>query len=240
MTDFIVAFLEAVVASITGGIVLVLGASLISSKARWALLSVLSRLVDLDIEASFDNLDAARDDIERELRRATQVDLLTGRGMELQRDLFRSLLRSRPEGRKVGFRVILPASKADKNDWISIREREAAEYDSAFGEPGLLRDQIRLTAQFLQKYINAKQVELRLADFPIFGRILLTERVLYLTPYSLKRPGRESRVFKFRCGGDFYTCFSNLFAMLWEKGRTSNYKPAEEATQQRRLGSEPT
>ena len=56
--------------------------------------------------------------------------------------------------------------------------------------------------------------EVRTYDFPHFGRLIITDNDLFLTPYSEKRHGRLCTVLQFG-RGEGYDMFSRTFEMLW-------------------------
>src|SRR6185503_5412351 len=119
---------------------------LLSKKARWALTVVFGRLLDIDVEHVFRSKSEANADIQDELRRASFVYLLTGRGNELQRETFAGALNGNPNGRKPKFRILLPVAQPKKGeiDWTGQREIEISAVDPAFGH-GILREQIETT-----------------------------------------------------------------------------------------------
>src|ERR687885_299345 len=88
-----------VVSSVIASVIVILAAGLLSRTARTMLIGALGRLVDIDIEIVFRNPREAAPDIQRELERANRVDLMTGRGSELERETFAGLLGARTSAR---------------------------------------------------------------------------------------------------------------------------------------------
>jgi len=214
-------FLSNLLASLLAGIILIIALGALSEKARWLLTSLLGRFLGIDVEYVFPNKNAAATDITSELKRSTRVDLFTSRGNELQRGTFAYLLGERPSGRQIRFRLLLPNPQrtADVHDWIAQRERELESFDPAFGT-GILRSQIKANVQFLQQYVNHSLVDLRLFDCPHIGRILITDRFVYFTPYRKDSHGRDTPVIKYRSGGDMYNSLARLFEQLWDSSET--------------------
>lgn len=208
-------FLWNVVASLLASLLFVAVAGLLSRTARDLLVSLLGRLLDIDVEAVFRNPREAAPDVKRELGRARFVDLMTGRGSELQRETFATMLREAGEGRQ-RVRILLPRPGPPDGDvdWTDDREQEIAAFDRAYGT-GLLREQIGVTVRFLTPFVGAGAVELRLFSFPHIGRLLLTDRAAYFTPYRADAHSRDSRVIKYRCGGDMHHHLARLFDKLW-------------------------
>ncbi|MEV7784831.1 hypothetical protein AB0O72_05440 [Streptomyces sp. NPDC088106] len=79
---------------------------------------------------------------------------------------------------------------------------------------GLLRRQIAATYDYLAPLTVAGHLEARGYGVPHIGRIIATERVVYLTPYSADRHGRESPVIKYR-RGETYDVLMRLIDKLW-------------------------
>ncbi|WP_326810591.1 hypothetical protein OIE62_29665 [Streptomyces scopuliridis] len=185
-----------------------------SKTARRLLRGLAAHLLHLDVEEVFVNSRDAAHDIKRELGRAREVSILTGRGAELQRDLFEELL-LRCRARRCRCRILLPklAVPAGEPDWITDREEEIQVFDSAFGT-GLLRRQIAATYDYLAPLTVAGHLEARGYGAPHIGRIIATERVVYLTPYSADRHGRESPVIKYR-RGETFDVLMRLIDKLW-------------------------
>jgi|ERR1043165_637495 hypothetical protein len=208
-------FLINVLASIIGGILLLWVAAILSRKARWILTGLLGRLLNIDIDYVFDDKDDARTDISSEIKRARNVAIFASRGNELQRTAFASLFHEKPQKRQVQVRILLPKTVLDEGeyDWVLQRETELAVFDKAYGN-GLLRQQIEASVSFIQQYID-NSVELRRFNSPHIGRIVITERFSYYTPYRSDAHRRDSKVYKFRRGGEMYDNLLRLFEQLW-------------------------
>ena len=214
MVSFLI---NGVLASVVGSVILIVISGLVSRYARWLMTGILGRLLDIDIEYVFRSKEEASEDIERELNKASFVYLLTGRGNELQRGSFTKILHQKPRRILVEFKVMLPLSRdvSASTDWIEQREKELSKFDPAFGNC-VLRHQIEMTVKYLENYVRTGEIELRLFDYPHIGRILITDRVVYFTPYSATAHGQDSRIIKHRRGSDFYECFLRLFNQLWD------------------------
>lgn len=159
--------------------------------------------------------------LRRELERAGRVDLLTGRGSELERETFAGLLGAGAGIRRRPFRLLLPDPRpvGEATDWTADRDKEVARFDPAFGG-GVLAAQISSTIEFLSRPVEQGLVQLRLFNYPHVGRIVLTDRVAYFTPYRRDAHSRDCRVIKYRRGGEMYDHLSRLFGMLWRTARS--------------------
>jgi hypothetical protein len=209
-------FIITIIAELVAVFLLTLLGSFFSKKGRWIITSIFGRLLDIDVEHVYRNKRQADEDLREELRRASFVDLLTGRGNELQRETFSEILSPGSTGKGPAFRILLPVTvlQTDEPDWTRQREEEVAAFDSAFGD-GILREQIDTTANFLSRYAQEGRIELRRFNYPHIGRILITDRVAYFTPYRSDVHGRDSHVIKYRRGGEMYDFFQRLFNQLW-------------------------
>jgi hypothetical protein len=206
---------ETIIAELIAGFLLLILGGLLSKKARWVLTATLGRLLDVDVEYVFRSKREADEDIRREINRTSFIYLLTGRGNELQRETFAGALRTTSTGAKPIFRILLPIArpKAGQDDWTGQREKEIASIDLAFGN-GILREQIETTVKFLDKYVDAGVVEVKRFNYPHIGRVLITDRVVYFTPYRRDAHGRDSSVIKYR-RGEMYDFFLRLFDQFW-------------------------
>lgn len=213
-------FLANIAASFIASVVFVLGAALFSSRARWLLTGVLGHLLRVDIEAVYDDKTEAGADLSRELARAHDVAILTGRGNELQRDTFYPLFLKRPAAKDIRVRILLPITDRTAQDWTQQREDELAQFDPSYAKRGLLKEQIQATSKFLEQYIANGQVELRRFSMPHVGRIVITDRCVFFTPYREDSHGRDCSIYKYR-RGDMYDSYARFFEQLWNSRETS-------------------
>lgn len=206
-------FLANLAASILAGLLIIGAAALISRSARWILTGLLGRILRIDVDYVFLDSAEVQDDLMTAIERANDVRILTGRGHELQLDMFARLFQRRPHGDRVSTRVLLPAEEpsAGQFDWTQQREMELAAFDPAFGN-GLLKRQIGTTAEFLRGH---PEVQTRRFQAPHLGRIILTDRFAYFTPYRSDAHGRRSEVLKL-WRGELYDGFARLFELVWQ------------------------
>ncbi|MER5950343.1 hypothetical protein ABT127_30300 [Streptomyces sp. NPDC001904] len=206
--------LKELLISIAGSAIFLILVWLVSRTARRATVLITTRILGLDLEESFQDAARAADDLQGELRRARWVTVMTSRGNDLQRHVFSETLRAGVAGHK-RVRLLLPNPDCAGNpDWIEIREREAASFDHAY-QNGLLRTQVRQNISYVvSQGINAT-LEVRLYDLPHIARIVLTDRVAYLTCYETTRHGQLSPIKKYR-RGDMYDYLCRTAALAWE------------------------
>jgi hypothetical protein len=210
MEEFTKILVITIIAELIAAALLVFLGGLLSKRLRWMLTAVLGRILNIEIEYVFRNKAEADDDIREEMCHTSFILFLTGRGNELQRDTFKEAL----EG-KVEFKILLPVTSTPQAviDWTAQREEEIATIDQAFGK-GILGKQIETNVDFLQGYLNSENVELKRYNYPHIGRILITDRAAYFTPYRQAAHGRDSRIIKYR-RGEMYDCLVRLFNQLW-------------------------
>jgi hypothetical protein len=213
--DILVNLLIGILGSLIAGIIVVMGGAAFSKKTRAILTAILGRILNIDTEYVFENQNDVAADLRKELSRASSVDLLTGRGTELQRDTFAPILQQ--DGRRKRVRVLLPIARprAESYDWTGQRERELATFDPSYAA-GALREQIEANIRMLEPLAEQGSIQLRFFNGPHIGRIILTEHYAYLTPYRQDAHGRDTRIIKYRRGGEMYDWLSRIFEQLWE------------------------
>lgn len=213
-------FTVSVFASVIGTVLVMMAGTLVSVFARRVLTDILGRFLKVDIEFVYNSPDHADADIKRDLSDARSVYIITGRGMDLQRSLPDCLGLGMGERCGKDVRVLLPDPDVptDCVDWIAEREAEVAQFDADFGD-GILRTQVETTVKYLQKPTKNGQMRLRGFNYPHVGRIIITNREAYFTPYRSDRHSQFCRVIKYRAGGDTYECLHRLFDNLWKVGR---------------------
>jgi hypothetical protein len=169
-------------------------------------------MINIDVEFLFPTKAEAEKDVKREVERSRRVRLLTGRGNELQRGTFEDLLGKRRAKNHARFEILLPAYGNGKGHdyWVDRREAELAAFDQAFGRGALAAD-IERNVRYLAGYLNSGDVTVALYSFPQIGRILLTDRAAFLTPYRSGTHGREDPVIKYRRGGEMYAFLERLY-----------------------------
>lgn len=210
-------FLGNVLASIVAGIIMLIVGTKLSDKLRWVVIFIFGRLVGLRIDKVFTNQKNASEDLRNELKITQNIDIITGRGMEFQQDTFMEAFSA--NGPKI--RILLPdISNENKINWTDIRSEELAKSDVSFIDKDILKEQIRTSERFLRNVAN-KQTEIKQYSLPHFGRIILTDRCMYFTPYG-NNHGRDSLVIKYSCGDTMYCWARRLFDMVWMHNTNKN------------------
>ena len=216
-----VAFFLSILASIIAALLVIFGAGIVSRRARGLLTALLTRWIDVDIEYVFKNKDEAHKDLHDELERSADIAILASRGNELQRATFSPVFLNPKDRKQPTVRVLLPATTLPEGeyDWAMQREKELASIDFAYGQrlngKRLLHQLIEANVQFLVQHAEAGNIELRRFNMPHIGRVVVTENYVYYTPYRSDAHGRESKVYKFRRGGEMYDNLRRLFYQLW-------------------------
>ncbi|MDM8550999.1 hypothetical protein QUF72_13010 [Desulfobacterales bacterium HSG2] len=220
-------FLSNFLASIVAGIVIIIGAALFSKKAKWIFTGLVARLMDIDIDSVYESKKEAQHDLRADFKKSKHVAILTGRGNEFQRDTFGQLF-SRALNNSVHVRILLPETslKHGEYDWTMQRDEEVAKFDQAFGK-GVLGKQININVEFLQKYLESGEVELRRFNYPHIGRIIITEKYAYFSPYLAHAHGRDAKIYKYRRGGEMYENYQRLFEQLWTAGESSESQASQ-------------
>jgi hypothetical protein len=207
-SSLLVGFVGSLAAAVVFAVVL----TLVSKEARWLLTAALGRMLNIDVESVFPSRAESESDIKREVQRSHNVRLLTGRGNELQRGTFEALLGKRPAHNHARFHILLPAfgDAIRRDPWVERREAELAAFDPAFGN-GTLAAAIEKNVKYLTGYLKSGDVSVALYSYPHIGRILLTDRAAYFTPYHSTTHGQDDPVMKFRRGGEMYAFLERLY-----------------------------
>jgi len=218
-------FLLGVASSLLASLVIIGIAGILSKTVRWVLTGLLGRMLDIDIEIVFASPREAAAEVKREIARSAQIFLMTGRGSELQRETFEHLFSSISSSQACSLYVLLPdIDPTDSQiDWVARREQETALFDPAAGK-GLLRQQIITTSMFLDGFDGRSNLRVRYYNLPLMGRILITDRCAFLTPYSKLEHSRKSKVIKYRRGGDMYDFLKRIFDEAWATSRAASGK----------------
>lgn len=149
-----------------------------------------------------------------DLERARWVKVMTGRGNEITRETFQPMWRD-AGARIESVQVLLPHPDAV---WLDHRAEEVARHDQGF-DSGLLRFQVTANAHYVATHAaRIEQVELRLYDLPHTARVVVTDRVAYLTPYAAHEHGRSSPCLVFRNPSPMYEYCLRLFTVAWDSG----------------------
>lgn len=211
MIDFVLSVAASLVAA---GIVALVAISC-SRLIRRALTAAAAALLGVEVKYVYANGKEAAPVIREELAHSQNVRIFTGRGNQFQDTLYTPLL-ERTSGVLKSARILLPNvhSPARRSDWINEREDELAPIDRAFGA-GQLRNQIKTSIEHLKRYLKPNEIELRLFDLPHLGRIILTDRSVFFTPYAVGKHGRDSRLIQFG-QGEMYDSFSRFFELAWK------------------------
>lgn len=174
---------------------------------------VLNKFLKIEIKNIFKNSHAATDDIYNTLKKANYVDIITGRGLDFHRGKkFKPLFDKKKNYRSI--RILLPriSFKPNETDWTNQRYLELVDC----GSTGNLKDQIKHTSEILGPYVKENRIQLKCFNMPHIGRIILTERVAYFTPYKSDQDGSESPVFKYGRDDSMYEFLEHLINLLWE------------------------
>lgn len=188
-----------------------------STRARWLLTATFGKMLGVDVERVYPNKQSALADVEKEIIRSHQVDILTGRGNDLEAAHFQSLLSKRAPNNMTRLRILLPETRdiSGEVNWSQVNDKEIAQLDRSYGG-GLLTKQIESVRQFLDPYLQEGRVELRRFNVPHLGRILITDRYVFVTFYPHHTRAEYAEVVKFSRKGVLSDGFVRLFNLIWE------------------------
>ncbi|GAB3992520.1 hypothetical protein GCM10029992_01800 [Glycomyces albus] len=204
-----------VFSSIVGSGVLLFVGWLASVRVRKVLTNVLARLARIDVELVFPTQSEAYKEIVKALTRAREIYIFAGRGSELTRSHFKPLW-DRAGARVEKLRILLPNPDiAGDGSWFADREKENASHDNSYGD-NLIAQQVRANLRYIaRKAQDLSAVEVRLYDFPHLGRIILTDKVAFLTGYTESEHGSDSPCIMFNNRGPMYDFCKRIVQKAW-------------------------
>jgi hypothetical protein len=193
-------------------IILFFFSTFISRKAKKLFIGILSKLLDIDIEFVFRNKESSSNDVKYEINKAKWVKIFTGRGNELQREAFLDVF-----NKNIKTKILLPNDSVNNANFnfLTQREIELSKFDKNFGA-GLLITQVQAIYAYLDTYIKEEKVELRKFNVPCIGRIVITDRCLFYTPYTDNAYSRDCKVYLIRKNDALYDNFDRFFEQVWE------------------------
>jgi hypothetical protein len=215
----LVAFVVGVASSLIASVVVLIAGWFLSGAFRRFLIRFVGKMCGSDIEDIYPTQAIANPDVAKELRVARRVCFFGGRGNELTRETFAALWAS-DNRRLETVRILLPdPGSSTRDSWLSRREREMETYDRGY-VGSMIETQIRSNIQYLMnKTRDRSDIEIRLYDFPHLGRIVMTDQVAFVTPYTDRAHGSESRCLRLRSSGPLYNFAERIFSEAWSTAR---------------------
>ncbi|MEU7940491.1 hypothetical protein [Microbispora bryophytorum] len=208
-------FVIGVVSSLVATALAVVGGMALSPRVRsWPTL-LLSKFTGLGISRVHPRQRVAAEDLTAELGKARWVQVLAGRGNELTRDGFVALWED--EGRRLEFvHVLLPDTNHPSASWLEWREDEIRRIDPGFSR-GMLAEQVDINAGYIKEIAaDRDNIELRRYNLPNLHRIVITDRVAFLTLYRRATHGRDSPCIVAPRPGMMYDYAVQLFSTAWD------------------------
>ncbi|MBV2365866.1 hypothetical protein ACFPZ0_06350 [Streptomonospora nanhaiensis] len=197
---------------------------LLSRRARRLVLRLLGRATGLGVERVYRTQRSASTDIAADIPRGEWLRVLAGRGGELTRETFQPLWTG-TEWPLRAVEILLPDPEPGRDTWLAAREDELRARDPGF-RPGLLGEQVRLNAAYLAEAAKGRDhCEIRFYNLPNLFRVVMTDKVAYLTLYLSTAHGRNSPCIVARRPGHLYDFAARVFASAWEAGRPAPREP---------------
>jgi hypothetical protein len=177
---------------------------------------LLSRATGLGIREIFRQQKLANAVLAVDLGKARWVKVLAGRGNELTRDSFRTVW-DYADSRLESVQILLPNPALGPRSHLADRETEMRRHDSGF-KPGLLGEQVQANIEYISTVAAQRSnIELRVYDAPNIVRIVLTDKVAYLTPYTGSEHGRNSPCIVFMHPSPMYDFSMRMFSTTWAR-----------------------
>ncbi len=177
--------------------------------------NILGKVLGIEIKNIFKNSEDVVEDLQIELKKAKNIAILTGRGLDLRKGpKFQEIYENSKN--KDSIRILLPRTifTSDETDWTAHRQSELETASKAYR--GNLKNDILETQNSIINHDTSKKIKIKCFNTPHIGRIVITERVAYFTPYETNKDGLESRIFKYGTNDDMYNALTRLFDVIWE------------------------
>jgi len=181
----------------------------------------LSNLLLSDVRRVFRNRREAESYIARDMSQSNFVFAFIGRGNYLQREITNRIDQT-DKTRNLRILTPMPSSEISQGpDWTAINEQELARFDKLYGA-GKLSEQLERTIDDLAAYEVKGVLQARRINTPHFGRLIITERNCYFTPYNDTQPSADNRTIAFanRKNAVMYPSYLRLFNLWWEQGQS--------------------
>jgi len=209
-------FILGVVSSLAATALTVTAGWLGSSRMQHLPMLLLSRITGLGIQRIYSQQKTANAYLGADLASARWVRVLAGRGNELTRESFHSVWKE-ADTRLEWVQVLLPDPRPGTASCLADRENEIRRCDAGY-EPGLLARQVEANVQYVMAVAGKRErVALRLFDAPNICRIIVTDRVAYLTTYIATDHGRNSPCIVFSRPGPMYEFALRIFLTTWDR-----------------------
>ncbi|MEO3875922.1 hypothetical protein ABGB18_44710 [Nonomuraea sp. B12E4] len=208
-------FIIGVVSSLVATALVVVGGTALSPRARSWPTRLLSGFTGLGISCVHPRQRVAIGDLMGELAKARWVKVLAGRGNELTRDGFVALWED--GGRRLEFvHILLPDTDPPSASWLERREDEIRRIDPGFSR-GMLAEQVDINAGYIKEVAaDRDNIELRRYNLPNLHRMVITDRVAFLTLYRRAAHGRDSPCIVAPSPGVMYDYAVQLFTTAWD------------------------
>ncbi|WP_233512359.1 hypothetical protein, partial [Micromonospora deserti] len=184
--------------------------------------STLGRMAGVGAIRMYPTQAAAAKDVAAAVLGARWVSILAARGNELVSGNLDGLWDKVAAKERVS--IVLPDfTRTDSPSWLTHHEEEAARYDPGFGG-NLLAEQVKSNSEYLRKRTRGRtNVHLVNVDFPTVGRLVITDRIAFITLYSESSHGRDAPCLAASPSSPFYHFAVRLFSMALRADQYSNH-----------------
>ncbi|MGD9693618.1 MAG: hypothetical protein AB7G17_07335 [Phycisphaerales bacterium] len=209
-------FVIGVISSVAASAIMLACVTLFSDRAKWFLLGLTDRFTGLGLVKFFRNDEAAEGDLAESIRTARFIKIFCSRGMFLERAQYSEALRRAGE-KYESIRILLPCLSCAKEgpDWTGINEKELGKLQPEFGS-GIFRKQIEHAYDLLAHYRDKPKLQVRPYNLPHLGKVIITDRVAYVTFYTSDTRASQSCVYKFAADGVLFRWAERVFDLAWE------------------------
>ena len=90
---------------------MIFGITIISQRAKWLLMGILTRVTNSDLEYLYENSTDIQKDLMSNIKNSSKVLILTARGNELKTETYNSILIENFSDKKNSIKILLPNPK---------------------------------------------------------------------------------------------------------------------------------
>lgn len=149
-------------------------------------------------------------DFKHEMKKAKRLAICTSRGSFLMDPPYREYLNKKT----IPIKILLPDTRNDK--WIKRRTSEVSASGDGYTERAFT-GAIDSNIEFLQACRGS--ISIRVYDCIHIGRIILTDKVAYFSPYLENTYGEDVPVYKYKVNSTKYNWLKRMLQEMWIEGK---------------------
>jgi len=207
----ILTFLSGILGSLVAAIICAIIAFLFKRKIRNRISKWLLAITNVGAISVYKSPDDTnyKEDLKSEIEKAKEIRVFTSRGRFLEENPF---LKCFSNNRCV-VQILLPNTEIKNPNWTK------SHYEMLYGEEKydykIIRDLIESKIDVLRK--THDKIEIRKYHSVLMGRIIITDNVVFFTPYCLDNTHpNEASIYMYSYKSDMYRWCQWMFKQIWQ------------------------